>query len=491
MLKVDRNQNLIADGIILFLAVLIFYYGITTVGFTYFSTNVLYDLVKNWKTRPLIDIKLGNGICPLSYEPILKDVWPGTVIGCDCSGTLFGSLKTGKCKSKGDAWCSNVSPIPPLELNLWEGTLICGKRHPKNYLYFLKQKIFGGCPLGMKLCGKLDNKNKDYCVNNDEQCLINKILIQNTSTNSALSLQLGYGKFLTFSTSTNDPSIPVQIQLKSSEGQVCLDPNQINSHGKPYLLMNSNTYSYFCTNSLDQSFYDDRYKQIDQSTVGEFYDDNKLSQILHLLPQYQFTNTEQLNLYSRGYLGWSESCLNDPELSPENLILSSEKLPKLLTLQTVVYYFSIIYLPFMIILFLTKLCTVFYENDNRTASSNLQRCEAVNFIFLLLGAVACIVTFSNGNSLGNFFVALKQSNCGDHYTDEALFSLGDNLHSNISKNKTSMIFYMLTLLVIICNMAIMQFKASDIDLISEDANNYVEMDANIVKIEEEKKEKSN
>jgi hypothetical protein len=488
MLKVDRTQNFLADVIILFLSILIFYLGMATVGFTYFSTNILQDLVKNWQTQPLIDIKVGLGECPLDYEPIVRDIWPGTVIGCDCSNTLFGSLKSGKCKSKGDTWCSNVSPIPPLELNLWEGTLICGKRHRENYLYFLRQKIFGGCPIGMKLCGKLDNKNKDYCVKNDEPCLINSILIEKTNANSLNSVQLGYGKFLTYSTSLKDPSIPIQVQLKSSEGQVCIDPNQINSHGKPYLLMNTNTYGYFCTNSLDQSFFDDRFKLIDQSTLGEFYDDNKLTPILHLLPQFQFNNTQQLDLYSRGYLGWSESCLNDPDLSPENLIYSAEKLPKLLTLQRIVYLFSIIYLPFMIILFFTKICCVFYEKDNREASVNLQRCEAVNFIFILLGVVACIVTFSNGNSLGNFFVALKESNCGDHYTNEALFSLGDNLLANISKNKTSMILYMLTLLVIMANMAIMQFKAPEVDLISEDTQKYIEMEA-IEKIDE-KKEKS-
>jgi hypothetical protein len=270
------------------MALLIFYCGITSLGFTSFTTNILEDLINNWKQKPIVDIIEGKGICPILYEPLLKDVWPGTNKGCDCSADFFPFVYNRRCR-KDDYFCRNMSPIKPIELNIWDGVLLCAKRHTYNYLDLLKQDDRMGCPIGMKKCGKLDNTGKGYCVQENENCFVNKIVINNI--NEVGSIQLGYSKYFSFTTSDKS-SDSLIINSKISQGKVCLDPHEVNTNDKPYKLINEDEQQYYCTNNINSNYYDDRYKRVDSSPLHDYYNFNRLTPILSGLPLYPFPNAD-------------------------------------------------------------------------------------------------------------------------------------------------------------------------------------------------------
>jgi hypothetical protein len=483
-MKVNRTQNLIADITIFVFALAIFYCGITTMSFSYFGEHILTDLVKNWNTHPVIDIVDSKGGCPTGYEPLLNDIWPGTVTGCYCPYILIGQhLSKGKCSSsQKKSSCGNVNPVGEIPLNNWDGVLLCAKRHPESYLYFARLGNNKGCEAGMKSCGRLDNLGKDYCVNPDENCFVNNISFSENSN----GIQLGYGKFFSFSfstTDTNNSPDDLIIDLRTSTGAMCIDPTEKNIDYKPYLLMDTTKVSYFCINKIDDKYFDDRYKLVDANNMNNYYNDNRLNIVMSVLPEYlpPPTNT-MVSLYTRGYLGWKNSCLEHELLSPENVIASSEKIQRLNFYQYLLYLSAILYLIIMMVLLVIKLIFVTFNNNDSEAETALKIVDVVNFISIFFGLVVAIFAYSCGSNLINFFNALEVSDCGDYITNSSLAMLGNELGANVAKNKTSLWLYLITIVIIPLNIIIMLFTSKD-DNVNPDMMKYIAIDEN--KVEEE------
>jgi hypothetical protein len=468
-MKVDRLQNTIADIIILIMAIIILLCGYNTISFSYFGTNILSDLVANWKKRPITDIKIGQGSCPPSYEPLYEDIWLGTVEGCFCND---GTIEKGKCSSKKSSRCKTIPPIEQVTLHNWDGVLLCAKRYDKDYLFFSKFNSRIGCGLDDKICSRLDNLGKSYCVGPSEECFVNDIVIESIELNpndiysinsnyvesNKNKVGLGLGKILKFSRddySGND----VIVDIKSSIGSVCIDPLEKNINYQPYELIDTSTYKYHCTNKIYDTLYDERYKMIDQMDINDYYNLNMMTPLLNSLPAYNKPDPRtKIELYRRGYLGWRESCVKDEYVSPTNINDSLNKLRTLNFYQFSIYVTSMLYFVLMAGLFIYKLNNVLLNNDDSSAETIILNSDAINFVGILIGLLFAILAYTTGSGLVSFFVALRDSDCGDHITNKILFSFGDELNNNISKNFTSLILYIVTMILIPLNLILMNYR---------------------------------
>ena len=78
---------------------------------------------------------------------------------------------------------------------------------------------------------------------------------------------------------------------------------------------------YYCTNSIDDVTFDDRFTELDLEQKIEFYKENNLLSTLQSIPGYPLAGISEINvgLYHRYYIGWKPNCnkrelLNTPEI---------------------------------------------------------------------------------------------------------------------------------------------------------------------------------
>jgi hypothetical protein len=117
-----------------------------------------------------------------------------------------------------------------------------------------------------------------------------------------------------------------------------------------------------------------------------------------------------------------------------------------------------------------------YEKNDAKAEEILKISDAINFVFVLLAVVICIITYSHGSNLSKFFNEIKGSYCGDDITNSALYLLGEQLESNIRKNWWSMFLYILTIIIIPLNLIIMHFRSNSDQLQTPtNEDNYIEL----------------
>lgn len=184
-------------------------------------------------------------MCPSGYTPLMEDIWPGTVDGCNCKVITNSSvpvqyanqinrmtctslmLKTG---------CKNVPQISQKELFYWQGVFLCGKTGQKNYQYYYKNvgdKNLNStsCPVGFKQCGVLDSIGNLLCEEGSQDCPVNKLLIKyvwedEPKDYNYTKLRVDNNKSVY---STNQAiGEKVLTEVKLSEGSVCIHPGEIN-----------------------------------------------------------------------------------------------------------------------------------------------------------------------------------------------------------------------------------------------------------------------
>jgi hypothetical protein len=124
-----------------------------------------------------------------------------------------------------------------MPLHVWDGNLLCAKRMEKTYFEYVKNKEY--CKSWMRPCGVVDSLNNILCVDSTQKCPINKIVFlrQDSMPNyyNYTKLSSGTNKTVYFTTEAVENNIYVDIKV--SEGEMCIDPYQKNIiNGEPYLL---------------------------------------------------------------------------------------------------------------------------------------------------------------------------------------------------------------------------------------------------------------
>jgi len=396
----------------------------------------LNDLELNWSKSPISDLILGDSSCPEGYEYLINNTWPGTTYGCECTT----SITRGHCKGskKRSLSCFNVHPTDPRPLYVWDGKLICAKRLDRSYFEYAKSKEY--CKSWMRSCGVIDSLNNILCVDNTQKCPLNKIVFAETNSIPIdyhySTLYLGTKKSIYFTSEATENLIYVDIKV--SEGEVCIDPGRKNSINGDTYILDKDFNEYYCANSLDGEFYDNRYTLLDSIPKTKYYFENNLTDFLVLLPYYPIQNiTGYVNLYSRDYVGWNENKCDHSKINQWSGSISHHKRIE----EWCIWFFWFVCICFI------------YIAVSNTGEFDQKKLKYGTFIDVLLLCFSIPTLFLSFYDKYNFYIMYESfesfigKTCGDHIVNSLLWEIYKNVEENFIY---SLIFIFFQVLIIFC-----------------------------------------
>ena len=278
----------------------------------------------------------------------------------------------------------------------WDGNSFCVKRNIEyNYEYFLRNSVEydSECEIGFKKCGILDTNNRKLCVEENNDCPINKMIIDNNELSpndyKYNTLELKNNKFLHYTNEAIDNQIIVNFTI--SAGIPCLDPNEINTEYPQYILdKNFKKYSH----KNENRFNDNIYNYLDSIQKLQLYKENDIYDNIINLPNYPyFSLNENINLYSIHYFAMEKEYFDNNfilnEISKAND--SNDKYN-----QKIKEAFTYTYFLYIIIFIQTILTSM----KDSTCKKNTQ--FVLSFIILIFWFTILILYFSSYFYLNNY-----------------------------------------------------------------------------------------
>ena len=265
--------------------------------------------------------------CPKNFFPLSLYTYPGTSKGCLISNN---TLKKDSCS----IWSKLFKSTDEIEETsqktfdtIFSKKLCAFSYNENNYINNIDNN--GENKENKKLCGLLDTNGIKYYIENDKECPINKIIINNKiSVNDDKftfnSVELIKDKYyLHYSndfneTDDNSNFLLTDDSLFISEGYPCINPDEINTYHIQYILSNKNN-SYICDTNIENKRLDTRYSPIINIQKNVLYQDNNID--LETFFNYPFKDTD-LTLYQLGYIG-TDSNFNS-EIIPNVEKISSD-----------------------------------------------------------------------------------------------------------------------------------------------------------------------
>ena len=265
--------------------------------------------------------------CPKNFFPLSLYTYPGTSKGCLISNN---TLKKDSCS----IWSKLFKSTDEIEETsqktfdtIFSKKLCAFSYNENNYINNIDNN--GENKENKKLCGLLDTNGIKYYIENDKECPINKIIINNKiSINDEKftfnSVELIKDKYyLHYSndfneTDDNSNFLLTDDSLFISEGYPCINPDEINTYHIQYILSNKNN-SYICDTNIENKRLDTRYSPIINIQKNVLYQDNNID--LETFFNYPFKDTD-LTLYQLGYIG-TDSNFNS-EIIPNVEKISSD-----------------------------------------------------------------------------------------------------------------------------------------------------------------------
>jgi hypothetical protein len=172
----------------------------------------------------------------------------------------------------------------------------------------------------------LDTNRTKYYIENDKECPINKIIINNKRNindgkitfNSVELIKDKY--YLHYSNDLNETDdnnfLLTNESLFISEGYPCINPDEINTYHIQYILSNKNN-SYICDTNIENKRLDTRYTPIINIQKNVLYQDNNID--LETFFNYPFKDTD-LTLYQLGYIGTDSNFNSEIIPKVENIL---------------------------------------------------------------------------------------------------------------------------------------------------------------------------
>ena len=266
--------------------------------------------------------------CPKNFFPLSLYTYPGTSKGCLISNN---TLKKDSCS----IWSKLFKSTDEIEETsqktfdtIFSKKLCAFSYNENNYINNIDNN--GENKENKKLCGLLDTNGIKYYIENDKECPINKIIINNKISinndekftfNSVELIKDKY--YLHYSndfneTDDNSNFLLTDDSLFISEGYPCINPDEINTYHIQYILSNKNN-SYICDTNIENKRLDTRYSPIINIQKNVLYQDNNID--LETFFNYPFKDTD-LTLYQLGYIG-TDSNFNS-EIIPNVEKISSD-----------------------------------------------------------------------------------------------------------------------------------------------------------------------
>ena len=325
--------------------------------------------------------------CPKNSFPLSLYTYPGTSKGCLISNT---TLKKDSCS----IWSKIFKSTDEIEETdqktfdtIFSKKLCVFSYNENNYTNNIINN--DESKENKKLCGLLDTNGTKYYIENNKECPINKIIINNKNNindekftfNSIELIKDKY--YLHYSndfneTNDNNNFLLTNDSLFISEGYPCINPNEINTYHIQYILSNKNN-SYICDTNIENKRLDIRYAPIINIQKNVLYQDNNID--LQTFFNYPFKDID-LTLYQLGYIGTDSN-------------FNSEIIPKVDKISSDIYSISdfnfinqiIIKIIFSIIfiIVISIICKYFIsDNTIYIWNSALLASILVNFIFNII-----------------------------------------------------------------------------------------------------------
>ncbi len=385
---------------------------------------------------------------------LFKREWEGLEPACDCRKSFHHGSKNifkGKCSVlKIFMGCQTIHGLDKLFTNKWKGAEICVRHTETNYFDSITI-IDGECPKKYTLCG-VDSKNFPLCFPKKMGCPVNKIKISNSPLNNHEkkhfnSVKLSDDWILQYSNYFYNETLA--IDLKYSEGRVCIDPSETNlklnyikyksesEFTNIFGSANNINQTSYCSTKIGKFNYDERYKSFDSSSKFKYYFDNDIMQKIENFPH--INSQELINhsvyLYQRGYLYWSPYCRKNENLMPEKIVEDLLSIVKIESYFVFAGGFLLIIFLLYVVLIISE---IFYRYLGGDMNMKSEHKESYNSFFknALSGFTILLLTFSillifvifiltNHWSLVKKFNDLK---CGDYFTNKAFNDVGKNLN---------------------------------------------------------------
>lgn len=442
--------------------IIAFYISVNSIQNFTIKFEAIDSVVDEYKSGMIEDlIVLGSeeSSCPDDYQSLVHDFnWPGNEKGCGCKNDESEkSYQFYRNYCPIMKVCHSVEETSEINFTKWRGRLICYKRAEREYkkLLLIEFDNIEICKNQTHhICGAVDGKNNVLCLSKNETCPITeirfvkkeeifKVLDSQANDNSTVVLNntISNSKNLEREvlpqynkTTSRLQKINDDIYLYTSKEDLEIGYTNNNLNSDPAL--NSKVFSFFridlttpCLNAMrspsSENFFplmknkfdlmcdrnengtemiDDSFISIDSYKFEDYYKDNNYYHSLRkLIDPFKIEIPKYLiNIYARGYLGWSLKCRSyNPESLNSFLEISKELNGMLLS----VIIHSFISLALIIVIgvfacFLSKYFELLFK--------------AVNLGFIILNLIYPLQVISNSNWVINNLTDENGALCGDN-----------------------------------------------------------------------------
>ena len=289
-----------------------YFYGDIIINYVNKDYNSIVILKDNIQSSPIYSISLlTTGKCNEKEEIYPIGYFPGIR-----KGKLYKKkISLGKCLFF-DKNCKKIKKVNGFNLNIWDGNTFCvNKNSELNYETYIRNSVENNkeCDIGFKKCGILDSNNRIMCIEENNNCPINKIIINNNEKSPTdfnyVTLSLNNNKFLHYTNESINSNIIVNFSISS--GIPCLNPNEINTKYPQYIL-DKNFRRYICTDKILNEFNDNSFIKLDTIKKSLLYQQNNVNDIIDKLYNYPYFSLEEdINLYVRNYFGIDKLCIEN------------------------------------------------------------------------------------------------------------------------------------------------------------------------------------
>lgn len=413
--------------------------------------RAMVDFMDNWRTQPLVDLKVSQTSCPPGYTSLIDRFWPGTIPGCDCrfSVKYINDLYTGSCdQNQTEANCYDIyakssQPLPRVYSNL-----ICGARGGDTFEKAVRPDLKGECPDGYYKSHEGTLNNVICLKNSDPQPISNIMLLEpNSDTPPGYTeLVLTDGYRLAF-TKTSD-SLPM-IRFRLTEHEVCADKSQYTkTPGRGlYKLINTNNY-YSCSNKLGGVYYDNRYLRIGEVRESRLFNDNGVTRILATLPLYPMGDADNYNwgIFQNAYYRWDLACEEEKgydrayfiQLITRAVQVGNKQLTLMFVciLNTIIC--SCIFGIISIVIAIKQLNPGYYGSKSKLICFSVTS-NVIKWGFYALKVVYLSKCIHIINQYQDSIVMMNAAQCSDDMANRYMSDYGESLLGAKSKNHTSLI----------------------------------------------------
>lgn len=322
-IKIDIMEKLFAiilDVMLVSFSVLFLILSILASRNYILDTNLLREYKSNWAKGPIIDIiKLNENqnICPEGYDYFISSSFPGNSDGCDCSSSKEEKYKKKIYKKQCDPnkiadGCTMIFKTNENSLLLWKGAKLCVMRMKENFWDL--NATYEECPIGKKKCGVIDNFKNKLCLDSNDKCPINQIIIKPSSEQKLKDfniIQLNDKFNLFFTNSQTDDAIITDIEARAHP--ICAHPFE-GKLGQNFYPLNLKQGSPECKTKISEYLLDYRFNELDTEEIYEFYNQNGITKIINKFPDFSYhkpLDKDIITLYKINFFGFNKNCLLD------------------------------------------------------------------------------------------------------------------------------------------------------------------------------------